>query len=725
MTMIQRLLSMIALLTLAACGGGGGSSGTPTFGGGTGGGGGGGGGTPPSVAYLDVRLSSPTLINTGTATVQATVTALDANRSALPGVPVTLGVDSGVLTVLGSVGSVTGDNGQLLASIATGADTSTRTIRLTAAVGTVQGSTSLSVIESPAGATPTSVEIVAAATTVGTGGDAVLIRAFVKDARNNALANSDVTFSTDTGTLSNIARNTDVGGMASAELASGANRSNRTATVTVSSGGITNTLTLPITGTKLALQGPSSLVLANSATFDIVATDSKGNLIPGVEVTATSSLNNTVTAVGNNRSDAEGKVQFRYTAANAGTDTLVFRGGGTAVQPLAALSISGEDFAFVAPAAASTIFVNAPTPVRVQLKVGGNPVANQEILFTTTGGNLSPASVRTGADGIAETSLSSLSAGPVTVQASVAGGTASATLPLAILAKDPSKLVLQVSPASVAPLGTAQVVAKVTDATGNPVQGVAVNFRRDQDPSGGNLLQASNTTDGSGQASVTYRAGPESTSNDGVKLNAVVASTPGVNGSTSLTVNQAALFIALGTGNVIQNLDQQTYQKDWVVYVTDSNGIPVNGVTLTIKAIPTHYRTGRLEWVETAYVYASGVMRCRSEDADQNGILGDREDDNQDKVLWPGNVISVTPGTVQTANGRSTISLIYAESYAMWVDIKLIASATVAGTESSTTAEFFVTGSAPDFSIRANPPAALHSPFGLRPRDGAVCQPRP
>jgi hypothetical protein len=31
-----------------------------------------------------------------------------------------------------------------------------------------------------------------------------------------------------------------------------------------------------------------------------------------------------------------------------------------------------------------------------------------------------------------------------------------------------------------------------------------------------------------------------------------------------------------------------------VVYVTDANGVAVSGVTLTIKAIPTHYLRGNL-----------------------------------------------------------------------------------------------------------------------------------
>ena len=194
-------------------------------------------------------------------------------------------------------------------------------------------------------------------------------------------------------------------------------------------------------------------------------------------------------------------------------------------------------------------------------------------------------------------------------------------------------------------------------------------------------------------------------------------------GSASLTVNQSALFIALGTGNTITNLDPQTYKKDWVLYVTDANGIPLNGVTLTIKAIPTHYLTGQLVFQGKVWGYDTSVLFCPNEDVNSNGVLDPGEDTNGDGILWPGNVISVTPGSVQTTNGLATISLIYAESYAPWVRLKLTATASVTGTESKTSVEFIVNGAASDFNVEAAPPAGQFSPFGLIPRGGAraVC----
>ena len=320
-------------------------------------------------------------------------------------------------------------------------------------------------------------------------------------------------------------------------------------------------------------------------------------------------------------------------------------------------------------------------------------------------------------------SISSTSAAASTVQATFtqAGVTASATLPLQFVATTPSVLVLQVSPAAIGPNASgsttnqAQVQARVTDANGNPVFNQTVNFSRDVDPSGGNLSQPSTTTDSNGVATVQYIAGAQSTANNGVQLRATVAATS-VTGTATLTVNQSALFIALGTGNVIDNIDPQTYKKDWVVYVTDSNGIAVPGVTLTIRVLPTRYRKGVLVFdsvVAKAWVYGPVSPWCASEDANANGVLDAGEDFNGNGTLEPGNVISVTPGTVTTdSSGRATISLIYAESYVPWVEVRLSATAIVSGTESKKESVFVVTGLASDFTNSGVAPAGITSPFG-------------
>ena len=727
---IKTWLAAVALLALVGCGGGSsGDAGTPLLSD-TGSGSGSGGGTSTPTAIV-VTLSSATVANTGAETVTATVIALDANNNALRAVPVTLAADNnGVVTVLGDVGSVTGASGRMTATIGIGSDRTNRSISLTATSGAAIGRATLSVVDSPAGAVPKSIDVVAAATAVGTAGDGVRISAFVRDSNNNALAAVPVSFRASTGTLSNISAVSDTAGVATATFSSGADRTNRDATVTVSSGTVSSQLKLPITGTTLTLQGPTSIILGSRVNFDVVATDSKSNVISGVTVTATSSLGNPLTASGGGITNSSGFARFTYAANIGGTDTgLSFSGAGATAAPIIPLEVSGLNFAFVSPVASTTVPVNTAQTVLVKLLVGGLPPAATEINFASTGGTLSATTAMTDAvTGVAQISLTSTSAGPLTVQASVsvAGVVSITTLPLSVVATVPNSLVLQVSPTALAPNASggtanqAQVLAKVTDVSGNPVQGQTVNFTRVSDPSGGNLLQVSAITDSSGKASVTYVAGPESTANNGVLIQGAVASKPAVFGRASLTVNQAALFIALGTGNVITNIDPQTYRKDWVVYVTDSNGIAVNAATLTIKAIPLGYRTGHHILLDDKYVYQAPIYDCRNEDVNGNGILDLGEDDNGDGVLWPGNVIAVSPGTVQTANGLATIALTYAESYAPWVNLRLTVSATVAGTESKTNAEFIVVGLASDFTKAGGPPAGFASPFGDLPTAAAL-----
>jgi hypothetical protein len=730
MMTLKRLFAVLLVSLIAGCGGGGGSTGTPPFGSG--------GSTPGtgtgSVTDLDVQLSSPTIANTGNAVVTATVTALDVNRNAVSGADVVIKVDdsSAVVTIVGTEGSVTNSLGRLQAQIGIGSDKTNRDLAVTATANGITKSAVLKVVNAPSNSIPSSIEILSAATAVGTGGDGVLIRAFVKDINNNALPNAVVAFTANTGTLTGISTLTSAAGVAEATFSAGADRSNRNVEIAVSSGAVNSKLTLPISGTKLTLSGPSSMILGTSANIDVVITDSKGNAVPGVSVAGASPLGNTLVTTGSSTTNNSGQIRFNYTAAKAGTDAIVFSGAGATATPSPALVVSGEDFSFVSPAAASTVAVGTLQTVQVRLRSGGLPQAGKTIHFAATGGTLTAADATTDADGLASTSLSSNSAGPVTVQASVDGSTTSTTLPLVVIATTPSKLVLQVSPTAIGPNATiasgnqAQVVAKVTDANGNPVQGQIINFSRQTDPSGGDLLQATATTDASGQASVAYRSGSGSTANNGVVLQATVASAPLVMGTATLTVNKTSLFIALGTGNTITNLDPQTYRKDWVVYVTDSNGTPQDSVTLTVKAIPTHYLTGRMKFNGTVWAPLAPIWACRNEDANEDGVLDNpltptTEDDNGDGVLWPGNVIAVSPGSVQTANGRATVSLTYAESYVPWVQIRLTASTNVTGTESRTDAVFIVDGLTDDFSSATIPPAGNVSPFGLLPAPGAVC----
>lgn len=589
----------------------------------------------------------------------------------------------------------------------------------------------------PPASSASAVDVIASAVQIGSGGDQVTISAIVKGAGNVALADAPVTFSTDSGTLTSAATVSDKAGVATATLAAGANKSNRNITVTATSGSARGTIVIPVVGTVLTYAGVTTVTLGNTATIGVKAVDSKGAVISGLAVTASSSLNNGLSA-NTITTDAQGTATLVYTATSAGSDKVKFDGAGASVT--APIQISAEAFTFIDPAAGKKIPVGTTSPVTLQYLSNGAPVANASILFAITAGTITPSGV-TGSNGQVTVFVTSTTASPATVQATFTntgtGLSAQATLPIEFVAQAPAKLVLQTTPTAVGPnpggatAQQARILATVTDAAGNPVSGIAVNFNRISDPSGGNLSLASATTDGSGQASVQFIAGPNTTASNGVVLRATVASNSTVFGDATMTVSQSALFIALGTGNVISNIDPQTYKKDWVVYVTDANGVAVPNITLTIKVLPTRYGKGTLVFVSGAgWVRAPDAVLCQNEDNGAgnpanayNGILDPGEDFNGSLSLEPGNVISVTTSTQVTAastgilttdaSGRGTVSLIYAESYAPWVEVKLRAEAVVSGTESFKEAIFFVPGLDSDFNSATTAPAGQVSPFGV------------
>lgn len=580
--------------------------------------------------------------------------------------------------------------------------------------------------------TAASVDVLTSAVQVGSGGDQVTITAIVKDSGNASLPATKVQFSTDTGTLTSVVSTTDAAGVATAVFSAGSDKSNRTATVTVVSGAASGKVTLQVAGTALSYSGPTTIALGNQVAVTVKATDSKGSVIPNSTLAVASSLNNGLSS-NSVTTDGQGSATVNYTATHSGTDSLSFSGIGATA--LASVQISAADFAFVTPTAGTRISVGASQSVTVRYLSNGIPQSGQTVSFAATAGTVSPAVAVTDSAGVAMTSITSATASPATVQATLSGVTAQATLPVVFVASTPNKLVLQVAPTAVAPnpggstAQQAQLLATVTDANGNPASGATVNFNRLADPSGGNLSQASAVTDSSGQASVQYIPGALTTASDGVQVRASISGLPSVFGDASLTVNASALFIGLGTGNTISNLDEQTYKKDWVVYVTDANGVAVPNITLTIKVLPVLYGKGRLEFQGSSWTYkANGAVFCSNEDLNYNGVLDNpntpsSEDKNGSGTLEPGNVISVTTnatgtsastGTVKTdSTGRATISLIYAESYAPWVQVKLRAEAVVSGTESSKEATFVVAGVSSDFSNSSVPPAGVISPFGV------------
>jgi len=420
--------------------------------------------------------------------------------------------------------------------------------------------------------------------------------------------------------------------------------------------------------------------------------------------------------------DTSGSATVLYTPNNAGLDKLSVTGLGTTAS--VDLSVNASDFAVLSPSANTQVPVGQSQNVTVRYRLSGVGVGGKTVNFSTTRGSVSAAAVVTGATGEAAVAVSSTTAGPAVVTAQIAG-VGQVNLPLQFVAITPAMIVVQANPGAVAPnsSGTANqstIEAIVRDATGNAVANRQVNFTTLQDVSNGSLSPGVATTDLNGRAQVRFIPGANTTPANGVVIQGTVASTA-ISSTATLTVNGQALFITIGFGNTMANLNETTYSKPFSVYVTDANGVAVGGQNVTLAVIPSSYAKGvmtkeRIDTSSGATVAGNWVFdyraTCPNEDANLNGILDPGEDRNVNGQLTPGNVVIAAPGSVTTdAAGRAAFNLQYGEQYAGWVNVDVIARASVGGTESRQSLPVILPILVSDTDAGGTP-AGVRSPFG-------------
>ena len=666
--------------------------------------------------------------------------------------------------------ALSGDSGFELTAVGRGA----ATVLLRDSAGAPPISLAVTVEQGSAVAV-SGIELTTNLASIRSAGEEAVVTALVKGASNVGVPNADITFTADTGILLAPDAQTNASGVATVRLAPGSNRANRNITVTARVGASSQTIVVAVTGTTIVVTGSSALpVGGGESPYTARALDSGGNPIAGLTLTAISEkLKNGVTPA-SQVTDQNGNATFKYKPTNSGTDTLLVSAdsGGTVTGNTIAISISPVSFDFVdpTPAAGTQFGVNlalASRPeFRVQLKINDVATAGRTVSFTTTRGTVSAVS---GAGGNYFVSLDSASAGAALVTAQVnrlAGDPGTGTV-LGTVSREvnftgvlPNAVRIQANPTSIPPNASgsttnrAAITATVTDASANPVAGRQVMFSITADPSNGSLLNGVSTTDSSGIARTEYIAGLNSSPTNGVTIQATV---PPVNGDIAslvtadnnapnspaarLTVAGNALFITIGFSNTVDNVpgDPSTYRKPFSVYVTDASGLAVANQNVTLSAIPTQYRKGQLAWNGTVWAFqsasagppailASPVASCPSEDQfftdgrRNNGVLDPGEDGpaaggnpngNGNGRLTPGNVVIASPSALTTDSaGLATFNLLYGEQSAVWVDVDLVATATVSGTESRSVLPFQLTGVSTDFDKETVAPAARVSPFG-------------
>jgi hypothetical protein len=570
------------------------------------------------------------------------------------------------------------------------------------------------------------------------------ISALVKDASNNVMPNVAVDFQADSGSLAKTQGTTDANGLALATLNAGSDPTNRTIAVTATVGTTVATVTVDVMGTTLALSGATSLVLNASGSYSVVLTNSAGQGISGAMVTLTSSSGNVITpGNANSTTDASGRLNFTMAATVGGPDTVTATALG--LQRQVAVAISTESFKFSAPADGTQVTIGNSQSVTVTWLSNNVPVVGMPVTFSATRGILSQTTpINTDVNGQATVSVSSTGAGPSVVNANAAGVTAQ--LNLNFVANNPSQISVQAGPASVGIQALSTITAVVRDAANNLVQGATVTFQLTTDPTNGGLSAASAVTNSQGSAQVIYTAGNSSSGANGVTITASVqnlAATATYSSNTKLTVGGQTVFLSLGTGNTIDiSQGPAVYQVIYTVFAVDSGGAALPNVPVTMAILPVAYGKGTLKCLAGATNWTpsyttlvgdpkayKGQTLCTNEDTDYTGNINSLgqcpdpnnpapatvpcKDYNLNAKLDPGNVAVVAPASgITDINGRLDVKITYPRDHSYWTVVSLVASTTVQGTQSSTSATFVLVGADVDYKCSIGPPGPV-SPYGV------------
>lgn len=581
------------------------------------------------------------------------------------------------------------------------------------------------------------------------GSSTVAITAIVKSSNNVALKDKTVAFMSDSGTLVVTNGTTDASGTATATLSAAGDKSNRTITITATSDSITATNKVAVVGTTLAISGQTAMVAGVTTPFLISLKDSAGAVISSKTVTLTSLLGNTFSS-NTVTTNSNGQATVNYTATIGGTDIVTVTGQGATAT--LTVNISTTDFTFKVPTSNAEINIGTVQAITVHYALGGAPVAGQLVSFSTTRGTLPLSSATTSALGDASVNVSSTTAGPAVLTASINVGGVQSSIQRSIefVAITAASLTLQATPGTISTntagstVQQSNIIAVVRDAPGNLVKNKTVRFTL-TDTSGGYISQASALTDSLGTATTTYISSTSPSVYQGVRIDATIDGSATTN-FTKLTVASRPIYVVFGTGSAIENYSATQYRVPFSALVTDIAGNPQAGVTVTANLIPMTYLKGTYSdsgcptskyWSWVPSIAASGLMlECVNEDnnvaaygvthpewllnGDLNSSGGLTEDINGDGYLTPGNVATINTTAITDANGFAQFYVTYAKQFASWVKVKIEGRIYSYGDQSLGGTVFYLPGLRADYGCDSTPPGSI-SPFGLGAGANNVC----
>ncbi|HEX9832073.1 MAG TPA: Ig-like domain-containing protein, partial [Mycobacterium sp.] len=311
------------------------------------------------------------------------------------------------------------------------------------------------------------------------------------------------------------------------------------------------------------------------------------------------------------------------------------------------------------------------------------------------------------------------------------------------------------------------ITAILSDAAGNRIANASISFVLSDSSNGQLDPPAVRTTDELGRAQISYTASDLASDSNAVLITASSVDVPAVSDTVTVTVSRQARELVLGTGDDLNEPSSSQYSKDWVVQVSNTSGAGVADATVTLAVRSLRYYKGYWffdvsanEWFQIVSVgdqdlytdsecaadtttsgtnsgpdgipdncedtdldgflgpgvpiakYNQSTAFCIDEDVNRNFILDPGEDFNTNGGLEAGAVATISPQTVVTnASGFAFFELTYPQEYGNWLEVELVASTNVQGTESQQTRTFFLEILADDIGSD-NPPPGVVSPFG-------------
>jgi hypothetical protein len=557
-----------------------------------------------------------------------------------------------------------------------------------------------------------------------------------------------VTLSASSGVLSASSGTTDGNGLATFTFSSGViDSSNRVATITATSNSKSAQTVVKIIGGTVSLDGGgvnTLLVGGASATLSATVRDATGAVAGGVPVTFESS-NPSAIGVSTKTviTDGAGIAAVGVSAVSAGSATVSASANGITSVFGFTSSASGSGFYISSPANGLVITTGASQTVTV-VAAGVTAVTFVTPLGTfANGAQVQNVAV---AGGVASAVFTSNSAGSANITAYDPTASALRTANTSIIVSPPvssaNKILLTANKTNVS-ISTAtsqnaiQIKARAIFNVGGTDVGVfnvPVLFSISGGPGAGEALsQAVAFTDASGNASTSFIAGTQGTTQNGVKVHAQILNTAvgtGVlpsNADLVLTIGGQALSVVFTAGTtIVPSADNTYYELPMSAQVTDSNGNAVGNEVVSLSLKPYAFTTGN-----NACAPSNAFTFC-SEDSNSNGSLDSGEDGvrrplpndlssltcgvtsfgSTDGLLTPPNASAGSvPGTITTnTQGVAGFKLTYLKGNATWVVVKLTATVGSSGTESSYSSIFRLSPSVPDASDPAKCPLP-DSPF--------------